>query len=147
MILLLFSITESLRKYPALGTLSRIASRDYQIPDTNIIIKKGQFVNIPVYSLHHDEKYYPNPEKFDPDRFTKENIAKREPYTFLPFGAGPRSCIGLRFGLAQTRAGLITLLSKFKLGKCEQTSEPIEFSAVSPVLASVGGMWLKIEKL
>ncbi|XP_063703578.1 probable cytochrome P450 6a13 [Culicoides brevitarsis] len=140
-------INESLRKYPALGSLSRIASKDYQIRNTNIVIRKGQFVNIPVYSIHHDEKYYSNPEKFDPDRFTKENVAKREPYTFLPFGAGPRSCIGLRFGLAQTRAGIITILSKFKISKCAETPEPIEFSAVSPVLASVGGMWLQMEKL
>lgn len=124
-----------------------MALTDYTIPDTKIVVKKGQFVNVPVYSIHHDEKYYPDPEKFDPERFNKQNVADRDPYTFLPFGAGPRICIGMRFGLAQARSGLITLLSKFRFSRCDKTPNPIQFSNIAPVLAPVGGMWLKMEKL
>lgn len=51
-------------------------------------------VAAPVYSIHHDKRYYENPEKFDPERFTEENRARRIPYTYIPFGTGPRICIG-----------------------------------------------------
>ena len=68
---------------------------DYQVPDSKVIIEKGKTVMISVYSIHHDPEYYPDPEKYDPDRFSQEEIDKRHPYSFLPFGAGPRNCIGI----------------------------------------------------
>lgn len=54
----------------------------------------GQLVAISVHGIHHDEKYYPNPDEFDPERFTPENIAARPSFTYIPFGDGPRMCIG-----------------------------------------------------
>lgn len=68
-------------------------------------------------SLHMDEKYYENPTKFDPDRFNEQNMAGNRPYLpYLPFGDGPRNCIGLRLGKLQTKVGLIMMLEKFKFG-------------------------------
>lgn len=84
---------ETLRKYPVLGALNRVCVENYQIPDTEVIIEKGTEVLIPVSGLHWDPKYFPDPEKFDPDRF--EDLGKlpcRDIY--LPFGDGPRNCIG-----------------------------------------------------
>lgn len=72
----------------------REATQDYNIPDESLIIKKGQKILIPTCSLHHDPKYYPKPHIFDPERFNAEEKSKRPNGTYLPFGDGPRHCIG-----------------------------------------------------
>lgn len=59
-----------------------------------MVVPKGTRVMIPVYSIHHDPEIYPKPEIFDPDRFTEENKSRRPHYAYLPFGSGPRNCIG-----------------------------------------------------
>lgn len=92
----LTEISESLRKYPTNFVTIRQAINDYPIPNSKHIIKAGTQVQIPVVGFHHDEKYYPNPDVFDPDRFTVEEIAKRPASAYMPFGDGPRNCIGMR---------------------------------------------------
>lgn len=66
----------------------------YKIPDSDIIVDKGTRIFIPIYDIQHDPEYYPCPDKFDPERFNAENKAKRHPFVWLPFGEGPRACIG-----------------------------------------------------
>lgn len=79
-------INESLRKYSPGNVLMRRATRDYQVPGTNIVIEKGKYVFLPMLAIHNDPEYFPEPEKFDPDRFSPENERERNPFTFLPFG-------------------------------------------------------------
>ena len=76
------------------GVILRQCNKDYKIPDSDMVIPKGTPTHIPIYSLHYDSKYFPNPEKFDPDRFTEEVKSQRPRYAYLPFGEGPRHCIG-----------------------------------------------------
>lgn len=93
MILILF--TETLRKYPALSFLSRESIiDDYTFRDTKLTISKGTLVWIPVFPIHHDPNIYPEPEKFDPERFTEDKIKERNLMHYFPFGHGPRNCIG-----------------------------------------------------
>lgn len=80
--------------YPALPTLNRECTEDYNIPDTDIVIEKGTRVMISILGLHHDSEYFSDPEKFDPERFSEENKNGIRPYTYLPFGDGPRNCLG-----------------------------------------------------
>ena len=87
-------IDETLRKYPPVPRLVRKCVKDYKIPDQDVVIEKGTMVEIPVYAIHYDKEYYPDPEKFDPERFTEENKSKRHHFSHLPFGEGPRICIG-----------------------------------------------------
>jgi cytochrome P450 family 6 len=79
-------INESLRKYPPIPDLPRKCIMDYNIPGTNLIIPKGTMIETSVYSFHHDPEYFPDPEKFDPERFNEENVKNIVPYTYFPFG-------------------------------------------------------------
>jgi len=85
---------ETLRKYPSAPLLSRRCEYKYQIPNSNVELPAGMRVIIPIYGFHHDPNYYPDPARFNPERFTEENKRTRHPYTYLPFGEGPRNCIG-----------------------------------------------------
>ncbi|XP_069672222.1 probable cytochrome P450 6a14 [Periplaneta americana] len=139
-------VSETLRKYPPLPILNRECTKTYHIPGTDIVLNKGDLTVIPVLGLHHDPKYYPNPEKFDPERFSEEEKAKRHHYVYLPFGEGPRICIGLRFGLMQTKVGLISLLSRYQFNVSKETPMPLAMDVKSFILSPVGGMHLQIKK-
>lgn len=86
-------VNETLRKFPPAFFLTRVCRKDFKIPGTEMIIEKDTDINVNIFSIHRDPEYYPEPEKFDPERFTSENIKLRPACTFLPFGMGPRRCI------------------------------------------------------
>lgn len=83
-------VSESLRKNPPLPDNSRKCTKDYQIPGTDFWIREGEIVEFNLYSIHRDEEYFPDPLRFDPERFSEENVKKIKPFTYLPFGEGPR---------------------------------------------------------
>lgn len=72
----------------------RKSTEDYTFAKTNITIPKGMIIFLPIYGIQLDSKYYPNPDNFDPERFDDDNFKARHPMHFLPFGDGPRNCIG-----------------------------------------------------
>jgi cytochrome P450 family 6 len=117
------------------------------VPDSKLILEKGSNVLISVYGIHHDPLIYSQPEIFDVDRFSPEEVSKRHQMSFIPFGKGPRICIGERFGYLETKIGLVTLLSKFRFKPSEKTTLPLNFSKENIILSPQGGMWLKIEKI
>lgn len=80
--------------YPIIPMLNRECTADYKVPGSDLVLEKGQLVFIPIIGLHQDPEYYPDPERFEPDRFTKEGKATRHHFTWMPFGEGPRNCIG-----------------------------------------------------
>lgn len=87
----LFLITETLRKYPIFSNITREVTKDFKVPNSKIILEKGTMVIIPVYAFHHDPEYFPDPDKFDPERFSNAEIEKRShlSYTpYIPFGEG-----------------------------------------------------------
>ena len=86
-------IHETLRKYPGAAALERTCTKDYKIPGSkNVVIKKGQKVSINRIGISYDPKYFPNPEIFNPDNFSKEARATRDPYTFLGFSVSSINC-------------------------------------------------------
>lgn len=84
---------ETLRLYPPAARTERSCTKDYTIPGTDSVIEKGMIIGIPIYGIQRDPEYYENPDKFDPERFLPERKAARHPYSFAPFGHGPRNCI------------------------------------------------------
>lgn len=131
--------------HPAVGTLHRVLGQNYELP-CGAIAPKGTYVIIPAVGFHMDPQYFPNPDIFDPDRFTDENKSKRHPYSFLPFGEGPRNCAGIRFGMLQTKLGLAMLLKEFHFDVSVKTEIPIKINNFSLLLLPKGGVWLKIRK-
>ncbi|CAG7825768.1 unnamed protein product [Allacma fusca] len=126
-------IQESLRKYPPVDRTDRKCSRPYKLPDSDVVLPVGSLVTLPIYAVHHDPKYWPNPEKFDPERFTKENSISRHSCAFTPFGHGPRNCIGNRFALTEGKAAIAHIILKFELEPCDKTMIPIVFAFQAPL--------------
>ena len=139
-------IHETLRKYPGAAALERTCTKDYKIPESNIIIKKGQKVEINRIGISYDPKYFPNPEKFNPDHFSKENRASRHPYTFLGFSQGPRNCIGMRFALLEIKVCIAHLLRRFNFVPCEKTKRKFKIDRTTIFGGIEGGFWVKCEK-
>nr|CAD7195974.1 unnamed protein product [Timema douglasi] len=138
-------VDETLRKHPPVGNIDRTCTKAYTIPGTKVHLEKGTKVKIPVYALHYDPKYYPDPHKFDPERFNEENKRKRHTYTYLPFGEGPRMCIGMRFAIMQIKVGLAVLLLNYRFSICPLTKIPIVLEPKHDILAvPKDGLFLKI---
>ncbi|KAL6418467.1 hypothetical protein ACFW04_012069 [Cataglyphis niger] len=87
-------VSETLRMYPPLGYLNRMPSETYKVPNFDLVIEKDTPIYIPMLGLHYDPEYFPNPNKFDPERFNEENKRDRPACVYFPFGEGPRACIG-----------------------------------------------------
>lgn len=139
-------ISETLRLYNPVLRMERQASEDYILGNTGIVIKKGMIVGIPVWALHHDPQYYPEPYAFKPERFFVENRERIVPYTYLPFGVGPRNCIGTRFALLETKLALIKVLAKFRFVPSKNTRIPLRFLPVGRPLLRCEQVTVGVEK-
>ncbi|XP_033742606.1 cytochrome P450 3A24-like [Pecten maximus] len=136
-------IEETSRIFPAASRIDRIASRDVVIG--NVKIPKGMIVTMPIGAIQMDPKYWPDPDKFDPERFTAEAKANRDPYTYLPFGAGPRSCIGIRLALMEQKMCIAQVLQSFRPVRSARTDCPPKISKLGNMVTDEG-LWIKFEK-
>ncbi len=122
----------------------RMCHKDCKIGDLNI--KEGVRVVIPIHAIHYNPVLYPDPEKFDPDRFLGDDGSKAGSSTleYLPFGAGPRVCIGMRFAMTEMKIATAKLLSKFKLLDDPKTA--LEYDTGDVFLLSYPGINIKVER-
>ncbi|XP_078076378.1 thromboxane-A synthase [Mustelus asterias] len=134
-------ISESLRMYPPGVRFGRVCEKDCLV--NGHLIPAGITIEVPVGVLHYDPEYWPEPEKFKPERFTPEMKAERHPFVYLPFGAGPRSCIGMRLALLEAKIGLVRVLSKYSFQTCTETQIPVQITS-SGTLGPKEGVILKI---
>lgn len=117
-------INESLRLFPIASRLERVAKASVEI--NGFVIPKGMVVIVPTWPMHHDPEIWPEPEKFKPERFNKENKETIDPYIYMPFGAGPRNCIGMRFALVLMKLAIVEILQRYSFSVCKETEIPIE---------------------
>lgn len=123
-------ISEILRLWSPGVYIDRICTRRYRIQNDgkpDVIIEKGTEVWIPIFSFHHDPRYFPNPDQFDPERFNPDNKSTVKYY--FPFGIGPRQCIANRFALMETKLIIFYMLKMFRFEVIPETEVPMELSS------------------
>ncbi|ELR53491.1 Thromboxane-A synthase [Bos mutus] len=134
-------IKETLRMYPPAFRFTRVAAQDCEVLGQRI--PAGAVLETAVGALHYDPEHWPNPENFNPERFTAEAQQRQRPYTYLPFGAGPRSCLGVRLGLLELKLTLLHILRKFRFEACPETQVPLQLESKS-ALGPKNGVYIRI---
>lgn len=107
-------ILESLRMFPPVPIIARKLTEDVKIASNNYLLPAGTTVVIGIYKIHRDPKYWKNPEVFNPDNFLPENTQNRHYYSFVPFSAGPRSCVGRKYALLKLKVLISTMMRNYK---------------------------------
>ena len=110
-------LNEVLRLYPLSTFTERKVSKTYDM--NGILLPVGLHIFVPIQVIHHDEKNHPNPETFDPERFMPDRIGDMDPFTFLGFGYGQRSCPGNRFAILEAKVALASIMLRFEFTKVE----------------------------
>ena len=132
-------VKESMRLYPPAWGFSRVAVADAEI--NGYRITKGQTVGIMTYFTHHSPRLWDDPEAFRPERFSPENEPQIPRYAYLPFGGGPRVCIGNAFAMMEARLALATIAGRARL-----SLEPGQRVELDPLLTLIpkGGLPMKV---
>ncbi|XP_046667735.1 probable cytochrome P450 6a14 [Homalodisca vitripennis] len=138
------ALDELHRKHAQLGFLSRTCTKDYQVPGTDYVIERGTEVLVSVQGLHKDPELFPEPERFIPERFSKENKGKIKPFSYMPYGEGPRYCAGQRFAQLMVKTGLAVMMKRFSVQTSPRTPNPMRYDPLAITLAAAGGMWLRL---
>ncbi|KAL0853171.1 hypothetical protein ABMA27_012929 [Loxostege sticticalis] len=135
-------VDETLRLYPVLSVLTREVVEDYKLP-SGLTLEKNMRVHIPVFHIHRNPAHFPDPETFRPERFLPEQKQNIKPYTYMPFGDGPRICLGMRFAKMQVLSGLVTILKKFNVELADSTPREIEYEPRGMTTMPKAGLPLK----
>ncbi|XP_053977984.1 cytochrome P450 9e2-like [Hylaeus volcanicus] len=140
-------INEAGRLYPAAVALDRLCVKEFVLPPATenskpVTMKPEDVVWIIPFTLHRDPKYFPEPKRFDPDRFLTKEIPQN---VFVPFGIGPRICIANRFALMEVKIALFYLLLRCDIEPCAQTTIPMKFSTKNFSMVPENGFWLRFK--
>ncbi|KAJ2942967.1 hypothetical protein O0L34_g15157 [Tuta absoluta] len=135
-------IEESMRLYPALGIITREVMERYELP-SGLILEPGTLILLPVYHLHHNPEYFPDPEKYRPERFLPENKSHIIPYTYMPFGEGQRICLGMRVAKMVMIPGLMTVLRKYKVELADGMTQKLKMDPRAIAATSKDQLQLK----
>ncbi|XP_071639298.1 probable cytochrome P450 6a13 [Temnothorax longispinosus] len=143
-------LSESQRLLPALGFLDKVCTQDTDLRGSDGLVchvPRGMHIMISVNGLQEDSRYWEDPTVFDPDRFGPEKKHSIERFAYLPFGEGPRMCVGMRMAQLQMKACLATLLRKYRLELSPKTQVPLKMTASTFLSAPEGGLWAIIRPI
>lgn len=141
-------IFETLRKWPQLPFIDRVCNKAIDLEDTEtgkiVKLKPGHQIQVSALGIHRDAKYFHDPMKFDPERFSDENKHSIPANAFMGFGIGPRMCIGNRFAMMEIKALLFYLMQDVTFTKSEKSTIPMVLDPGSPQMEPKGGIWVKV---
>ncbi|XP_050311273.1 cytochrome P450 9e2-like [Anthonomus grandis grandis] len=145
-------VTESLRKWPPIMATDRVCVKPFTITPTNtneipITVQPEQRILIPFQSIQRDPNHFPDPEKFDPERFSDLNKHTIHPYSFLSFGVGPRGCLGSRLALLDIKTILVWILRNFQIVATDKTPVRLELDKKAISTSVKGGFPLGLKRL
>jgi cytochrome P450 family 9 len=136
-------IHETVRLFAIVPVTFRQCTKTYTIPGTNVTIPKGTEVQIPTFCIHRDPRYFPDPMRFDPERFTKKARELRHPAAYMGFGYGPRNCIGSRFAMLESKVALVEVVRRFEVVCCAETPKEATMDPHQFLLNTKDKLWLK----
>ncbi|KRT83099.1 cytochrome P450 [Oryctes borbonicus] len=137
-----YVVKETLRLYPVVPFVTRTTTEDVEIDGYQI--PAGAQAIVHIYGVHRDPDHYVDPEKFIPERFLPENAKARHPYSYIPFSAGPRNCLGMRFALLELRTIVASIVNKYKITSLHNPEEVKIFAHL--IVRSQVGINVKLEK-
>ncbi|KAF3426863.1 hypothetical protein E2986_12663 [Frieseomelitta varia] len=142
-------ILESLRMYPSVVGSDRVCTKPFELPPRVpgaelYVVQPGDTVWIPISCIQHDPQYYPEPKKFNPDRFYDDSKLSNS-LSFLSFGLGPRMCIGNRFALLEAKVLLFYIFANCDLAPCAKSSKSLKLVSTGFAVVPENGFWLKIQ--
>jgi len=123
-------LLETMRLYPPVGFLARKARAKDQLYEREVHPKDTIFLNL--YGLHRHQDHWEQPDQFNPDHFTPQNVASRDKFLYVPFGAGPRICVGSNFAMMQAQIILMTLLANFNFTPAGPPPRPVMHMTIRP---------------
>ncbi|KFB35513.1 AGAP003343-PA-like protein [Anopheles sinensis] len=142
-------LNEALRLWPPAAFLSKVCTvpTELELEDggRKVLIERGTPVMLPLWQIHRDQEYFEDAERFNPARFAPElggTKAYREKGCFVPFGDGPRQCLGMRFALMQVKRGIYELVTKYNISVNAKTKQPMLLDPKTFIVAPLGGIWL-----
>lgn len=133
-------IKETMRLYPPVPIIGRKVSEDVQL--NGYCVPEGCMIKIDLFNLHRDPRYFVDPEAFDPDRFLPEHM-NRHPYSYIPFSAGPRNCIGQKFAAYEEKVVVSAILRNFKIRTVDKREDVKMINEL--VLRPIGGINVTLE--
>ncbi|XP_052782647.1 cytochrome P450 3A2-like [Mya arenaria] len=137
-------INETLRMYPPLAATNRTTSHHKDVLLDGYWFPANTLIQYSIYMIHHDPQLYPEPDKFIPERFLPEEKAKRDPFTFIPFGL--RNCIDMRLALLEAKIALVATLRKVKFVQVPETEVPLEVITYEPFLRPARPVKVGVER-
>lgn len=143
-------VNETLRLHPITVFLDRLCTKDFELPPAvpggkPFTVKKGMNLWVPNHAIQTDPKYFDNPDQFDPERFVQDGKRIMGSGTYIPFGIGPRICIGNRFALTEMKVIIFYILARCDLKSCAKSQIPLKLSVNVFTNSAQDGYWMNVE--